>query len=846
MSMADNFKSILDAQKYNISRLEREITSIENNDLVNENEYLKAELSKCKSSLEMEKSQGERLSKENKKLRDALYEQIYNEKIQILNAVNKRVDIYYRSGIQGEMNRLTRLEMTAKRRINDMAVFMGNNGIDIKDELYEKLRELGRLAEVRVKQAREALLAAGEGIKRDTAAEFAKLKQEQVAEEEIRDRIRKNNIESFIGLNIINKLGIFLLIIGVIAASQYTFFRLSDTMKCIFTFAIGIVLLAAGELLNRKKPNVFSLGITSGGIAVLYVALALGYFKFEIMDIYPSLGLCVLITAGAFLLSQRYDSQTITAFAMIGGYLPILSIAGSETMVYGAMIYFAILNILALMISVKRKWTITAFIGFSLNVLGTAYITDIMISGRNHSRSFSISDLITLLYMAFVFIIYTLVPVAGTFGKKLRFKNSDIVLLALNTFVSAYLIYAAFYGMYLSDFTGLLTVVFASVYLALGRFVGKYMAEEKKVKALFYITGLTFMVLVIPFQFGRVWLSLGWLVEGIALLCYGIYKGMKDFKKAGMVISLLCLAAFVFYDIPNYDSFLFFYKYLAITVGSIVALGFLVYKREHAKSGIRIFSYASIINIWIFSLYTIGDKLGGYLSKLMIESNISSRYLTYAAMIIMSFLIAYVIPRIKAITDNAIKGISTAIYITVLTAVFLLNFQSPMRGQFGGVPLTISIIGTIELLVLGILSVLALRDMMLRLVAGRKLGVEWYPFIISAYIVFVLTQNLVTQYNLGFNNALISIMYIVTAFAWITFGFIKRYVFIRRFGLGLSITAVAKLFIIDLAFLDKGYRIISYFVFGLILLAISYVYQYFIKRIDNIEEVMPDDKKTVD
>ena len=72
---------------------------------------------------------------------------------------------------------------------------------------------------------------------------------------------------------------------------------------------------------------------------------------------------------------------------------------------------------------------------------------------------------------------------------------------------------------------------------------------------------------------------------------------------------------------------------------------------------------------------------------------------------------------------------------------------------------------------------------------------------------------------------------------------IKRYTFIRRFGLALSILAVVKLFLIDLSFLTEGYKIISYFVFGMTLLAISFVYQYFSKRIESIGKIIPDDKK---
>jgi len=69
---------------------------------------------------------------------------------------------------------------------------------------------------------------------------------------------------------------------------------------------------------------------------------------------------------------------------------------------------------------------------------------------------------------------------------------------------------------------------------------------------------------------------------------------------------------------------------------------------------------------------------------------------------------------------------------------------------------------------------------------------------------------------------------------------VKRYSFIRRFGLGLAILAVIKLFIIDLFSLTQGFRIVSYFALGITLLAISFVYQYFSKRLERMEEVPVD------
>ncbi len=839
MSMVSNLKNLLSKQKENLSNIEKEILQIEKNDLVTENEKIKDELSKYKSSLEKEKSENLKLSDENKKLKNALYQQLYNEKTYILNSVQKRMDVYYKSKVQGERNRLQQLEISVKRRIDEMTNILRANRIDTQDEIYTKIEELKTLLNVKVAAARQDLEKQEAVLSQNKSEEFFKLKEEQLTEEEIQSRIKQNNIESLIGLNIINKLGILLLIIGVIAASQFTYYRLTDSLKSVFMFAIGFVLLLAGEWLNRKKTNVFSLGLTSGGVAILYVALALSYFRFNILSMYPALGLCVLITIGAFILSQRYNSQTIAAFAMIGGYLPIFSISGSKAIVYGAMVYFVILNILALSISVNKKWIVSAFIGFSLNVLGSLYICSIMYD----ETPFYPDGLITILYLIFAFITYTLIPVIASYKKQLNFKRSDTVLLALNTFISSVILYSVFYAFRLDKFTGLLTAIFAIIYTALGRFIEKFMPKEKTTKSLFYITAVTFVALIIPFQFDIMWLSLGWLIEGVALLSYGIFKEIKGFKKSGIVITSLCFMSFLLFDMSEYPDNLFTFKYFSITAGSISILASLIYKKNIESTRTKLFKYLSVINLWFFSIYIVTNEFKKVLLNTLSDSNnFNIDYLITATVIVISFVFAYAIQRIAVIRDKITKNISIIIYAIALVILFFLNFTSPIKGSFSEVPLSISITGTFLLVLISLLSIFALRDFVLTLVLDKMFGVEWYPFVISFYFVVILTQNLISQYNLGFNNAVISIIYLATAFAWITLGFIKRYTFIRRFGLALSISAVIKLFLIDLSFLTEGYKIISYFVFGITLLAISFVYQYFSKRIESIGKITPDDK----
>ncbi|MNI73332.1 hypothetical protein D3C73_1293330 [compost metagenome] len=73
------------------------------------------------------------------------------------------------------------------------------------------------------------------------------------------------------------------------------------------------------------------------------------------------------------------------------------------------------------------------------------------------------------------------------------------------------------------------------------------------------------------------------------------------------------------------------------------------------------------------------------------------------------------------------------------------------------------------------------------------------------------------------------------------FGFRRRYVYIRRFGLALSLLATGKLLLYDLTLLNTGSKIIAYFSFGLCLLGISYLYQRVSARMEEAYAVKDQD-----
>ena len=528
--MDNNLRDIVNRGQDVLAELENEVNRIENSDLTKENTDLKAAFEQLSADHEKTQKSLKTLEEQNKGLQNALYEQVYSEKTAILDLSKKKLDIYFKKSAN-EQNKLDNLEAAVKSKIDKMTQVLRQNNIDAADDIYKKLDEVEMKINIRVTEARKQHAENTGAFSQNELAEFERLKNEQITDEQILAVTKKNNIERIIGLNVLNAIGVLLIIIGTITVARLTYMYIPDELKGLMMFALGGAMLAAGEFLNRKKPNIFSLGITAGGVAVLYVALATSYFLLDIIARYPALGVCVLITAVAFFLSTRYNSQTILAFALVGGYLPMFSQSGGISFFYGAMVYFVLLNLLALLVAFHKKWTIPTFIGLALNTIGTAYICMNFVGTES-----TLSKIIVIAYIFFAFLNYTLIPIISTYRVKSAFHDKDIALIGINTFVSAIIMHGMFYIFGWSGNMGILAIIFAAAYLALGMLIERKFPVEKKMRALFFLTGMAFVVLVVPFQFDLKWLSMGWLVEGLAISLYGILKNDKHLRNIGHII----------------------------------------------------------------------------------------------------------------------------------------------------------------------------------------------------------------------------------------------------------------------------------------------------------------------
>jgi hypothetical protein len=842
MSLTDPIKSILRHQKKLVSDLETEIHALETQDLVNENKRIKEDLDQTRTALEQEKSSNEILTDENQKLKNALYEQIYNEKLTLLSAVKKRSELYFTAQSQGELNRLKAFEKRSESKINELCDQLKKNKIASETEIFQELEALRKKINTLVAQAQEDFLRQSSQFLKQQESEYSDLKEEKLSEAELSASLKKNNLESLIGLNLMSKLGILFLIVAVIALSRHGYVMLGPVAKGIVIYAIACFLLFIGEWLNSKTSTIFSLALTGGGVAILYVATSMSYLSLKILPIETALYLCILITVLAFFLSIRYQSQSIAIFALTGGYLPVVTLSDPRMPPFLLMVYFFFLHFFLLSISTHRKWHASNYVGFMFNFLANIYLMRLILTGRNNPQTLSTAELILLVYLFLVFMLYTLIPLATSYRKKVLCSTHDMILIASNTLLSTILLNITFFKLQLTAYNGLMAICFALIYLALAYLLKQKMPQEKLMRELFYLTSLSFVLLFIPYQFYKTWLSLGWLVEGVVLANYGILKEKKNFTWFGMAAYLLCLGSFILFDLYAYlfpylhhspQIKLFTFKYFAITLGSISVVASLCIKKNLNHITAKIFAYLTAINAWLFVLYFVRAEWGTLLINAFPQNSYNPFYLIASISIVLTFIIAYILQHVKALSDPFMQVISTFLYCFGIIWLFILNYtHRPVPFYNDSLPKIVYFTGTMILILVSILSLLALKEIICSFVAKRYIRVELLPLVLSAYFLLLFTQTLITQFNMSFQSLTVSLVYVLTAVLMIIYGFSKSYSLLRKYGLGLTILAIAKLVFLDLSGLTAFWKIISYFAFGVFLLLISLVYQYFNKTLE--------------
>lgn len=827
MDLKEQLLTFRENQRKAIREYDAILAELEDDGLIQENEALKRMIGEYREELIRTREQLKETRRENDYLQVALQEQVVDEKRNILKISRRKLETYFKVEAGRSQDALTELEGRTKKqleRLREVAILkLGEESLDFRqrvNQLEGELQEVIRRRELEIKEVQDE-------VSNGALKQLDKMAAEEVSPEEIQKRVRQNQLEMKVGLNLVNKIGILLILLGVGAAFNYSFQTWMPVLKATFFFLLGGIFLVGGEWMYRKERKIFSQGLLGGGVSILYGAIFYSYFGLNrIIGLEAGLVLSILVTVATVALSLRYDSPTVCGLGLVGGFLPFvtyvgaLGITGNAFLV--AMGYLFLLNLVVLAVSFTKQWSRVSVLSFLLNIPALAFL------------AFGVEQpWVGICYTLLTFLMYLGITLAYPMLHKTALKPGDIILLGLNIVVNSIISYLLIHQAGLDGCHGLLTLLYCLIYFGMGKWVQLVLPQEKTVKTLFFVTSLTFAILVIPFQFKMKWLSLGWLVEGVLLIIFGRRQKITALEWAGWGINLLCLWVFgVLEYLPQIANLsqtpLFTLKYTAIIAGQLLILS--TYAREFqanpmARGGntgsiFDLFKYATIFGGWCYLNYMV---MSGVDHLLPAETH--GEIYSWFAFALVAYGLGAALAKWKLLYDQMVNGFSIFLYLVADVVCVALNFWLPVLPAEG------ALLGTGGYLALGLLgaynlvALVNIRYLVLKFIDLQNLNLELYPMVLGLYLLGNLTAIMAAQFHLGWANLWFSFVYLALAIGYIIYGFTKKFVNIRRFGLVLVLFSTAKLLLYDLSSLGMLGRIIAYFGFGLVLLIISFIYQ---------------------
>ncbi len=170
------------------------------------------------------------------------------------------------------------------------------------------------------------------------------------------------NLEQFMGAKLFAWVGGLALFLGIIFFVKLSIERgwVSPEVRTAIGFVLGIGLVGAGVVMQRRKAYaVLAHTLCATGIVVLYGVSFAAHSLYHIPPFHHALvtfGMMTLITATAFLLAVRMETQVIAILGMLGGFLtPILCSTGHDNPV-GLFSYIALLDIGVLAVAKHKRW----------------------------------------------------------------------------------------------------------------------------------------------------------------------------------------------------------------------------------------------------------------------------------------------------------------------------------------------------------------------------------------------------------------------------------------------------------------------------------------------------------
>ncbi|MBV8629399.1 MAG: DUF2339 domain-containing protein, partial [Silvibacterium sp.] len=329
------------------------------------------------------------------------------------------------------------------------------------------------------------------------------------------------SLESRIGSQWFNRIGILAVLIGMawflkLAIDNHW---IGPGGRVTIGLVAGAGLVGWSERFRSRGFSGFSYSLKALGSGILYLSLWAAYEMFALIPAAVAFAAMIAVTAFNGFMCWLQDSELLALYAIVGGFSTPLLVSNGENHEVALFSYLLLLNLAVLVLVMLRPWSrllFGAFTGTVLFFLGWAlrFYSDAQF-GR------------TAFFLSVFFLLFAVAPrlvrlAAGQDG--MAVSRAGGLMLVLVPLANAALGFLGFYALVGSRGSAVadpwIAVAFAAFYLMLLRLPSRGVVHTSPavLSALHLTIAVVFLTIAIPLKAHGRWITIGWLVEGAALL----------------------------------------------------------------------------------------------------------------------------------------------------------------------------------------------------------------------------------------------------------------------------------------------------------------------------------------
>jgi uncharacterized membrane protein len=336
-----------------------------------------------------------------------------------------------------------------------------------------------------------------------------------------KERHTDGSLESRIGSQVFNRVGILAVLIGMAWFLKFAIDNhwIGPLGRVLIGLIVGVGLIIWSERFRSRGYPAFSYSLKAVGSGILYLSL---WTAFELYHLIPSavaFGGMILVTAWNGFMCWVQDAELLALYAIVGGFSTPLLLSTGENHELGLFGYLLVLDAAVLTLIALRPWS---------RLLLGAFAGTVFFSIAWHIQYYTDAQFgLTAFFVVIFFLLFAIAPrlLRGLqITDTSHLSTQDNLVLVLLPLANAALGFLEFYVLlstserkWAQPWTA---VAFAAFYLLLLQLPSRREQGATPVilSSLHLAIAVIFLTLAIPLEAHGRWITIGWLAEGGVLL----------------------------------------------------------------------------------------------------------------------------------------------------------------------------------------------------------------------------------------------------------------------------------------------------------------------------------------